>query len=175
LSFAVYIVVSFAGTLVGMTDQTETPLWTLDAAQWDAILGRAAAYSDALADGAFVGVEIAGVERDADAGQRELVFFATALNKPSGWAYPFLESVPHGKDFGASIGRVWRDPDTGLIQFEVSLLAAAQELAADYESGASDLDFVTYEQAVEQAVRGTPNDLAWLHQEFGRLALLTVS
>jgi hypothetical protein len=163
-----------------MTDQTESPLWNLDAAQWDAILERAAAPPDALADGAFVGVEIAGgesvgVESDADTSQRELVFFATALNKPSGWAYPFLESVPRSKDFGASIGRVWRDPDTGLIQFEVSLLAAAQELAADYESGASDLDFVTYEQAVEQAVRGTPADLAWLHQEFGRLALLTVS
>ncbi len=153
-----------------MTDSTETPLWNLDAPQWEAILGRAAIHPEALADGAFV-----GFDSSADPNSRELVFFATALNKPSGWAYPFLEAVPRSKTLGASIGRVWRDLDTGLVQFEVSLLAAAQELAADYESGASDLDFVTYEQAVEQAVHGTPADLAWLHQEFGRLALLTVS
>ena len=153
-----------------MTDQTENPLWNLDDAQWNAILERAASLPAALADGAFV-----GFDSNTDPNSRELVFFATALNKPSGWAYPFLESFPRSKERGASIGRVWRDPDTGLVQFEVSLLAAAQELAADYESGASDLDFVTYEQAVEQAVRGTSNDLVWLHQEFGRLALLTVS
>ena len=149
-------------------DQWETPAWSLDATQWDAILRRASAHPNVLEDGAFV-------EADSDTSLRGLVFFATARNKPSGWAYPFLEAVPHGKAFGASVGRVWHEPDTGLVQFEVSLLAAAQTLAADYESGASDLDFVTYEQAVEQAVRGTPDDLAWLHQEFGRLALLTVS
>jgi len=51
-------------------------------------------------------------------------------------------------------------------------VAAAQELAADYESGASDLDWVTYEQAVARAVRGTAADAGWLYQEFGRLATL---
>ncbi len=150
--------------------QEEVPAWNLDAAQWEAILRRASTHPSALEDGACV-----GLESDADPISQTLVFFATARNKPSGWAYPFLEAIPLGKAFGASIGRVWREPDTGEVQFEVSLLAAAQELAADYESGASDLDFVTYEQAVEQAVRGTLADLAWLHQEFGRLALLTVS
>ncbi len=156
-----------------MAEQAD-PIWNLEAAQWDAILRRVH-HPNALADGAFVGVENRDDTGQSGISQSELIFFATALNKPSGWAYPFLEAVPRRSGLGASIGRVWHDLETGLVHFEVALLAAAQELAADYESGASDLDFVTYEQAVEQAVRGTPNDLAWLHQEFGRLALLTVS
>ena len=163
------------GTLSHMADQNtreqiETPAWSLSAAQWKAILTQAQGSLDALGDGAAV-----RVERNAETEQDELVFFAAALNKPFGWSYPFLEAIPRSSVRGASIGRAWQDIDTGVIQFEVSLPAAAQELAADYESGASDLDFVTYEQAVEQAVRGTPADLAWLHQEFGRLAVLTVS
>ena len=153
-----------------MADQLETPIWNLDTAQWDAILRQASGNVDALEDGAVVRVE---TSREND--PAELVFFATALNKPFGWAYPFLEPIPRSRARGASVGRAWQDADTGFVHFEVALLAAAQELAADYESGASDLDFVTYEQAAEQAVRGTPADLAWLHQEFGRLALLTVS
>ena len=150
-----------------MADLIETPFWTLDEGQWAAILRRAS-QPNALNDSAFVQVESSG-------GEPELVFYATSLNKPLHWSYPFLEALAGSRTLGASIGRVWREPDTGQVQFEVALLAAAQELAADYESGASDLDFVTYEQAVESAVRGTPADLAWLHQEFGRLALLTVS
>ncbi|MGI4788095.1 MAG: hypothetical protein ACRYFS_04515 [Janthinobacterium lividum] len=153
-----------------MADQNETPVWNLSLGQWEAILMQARSSLDALEDGASV-----RVERNGEAEQDELTFFAAALNKPFGWSYPFLEAIPHSVVRGASIGRAWHDADTGLVQFEVSLPAAAQELAADYESGASDLDFVTYEQAVEQAVRGTAYDLAWLHQEFGRLAVLTVS
>ena len=153
-----------------MAEETETPVWNLDTAQWDAIAARAHSRRDALEDGAFV-----RVEASPETSLSELVFYATALNKPFGWAYPFLESIPRSTVLGASVGRAWHEPDTGLVQFEVVLLAAAQELAADYESGASDLDFVTYEQAVESAVRGTPADLTWLHQEFGRLALLTIS
>ena len=151
-------------------EQAEAPVWNLDAAQWEAIGRRAQTSPNALEDGAFV-----QAEQNSDTGPHELVFFASALNKPSGWNYPFLEPVPRSRTLGASVGRAWRDPETGRVQFEVALLAAAQAIAADYESGASDLDFVTYEQAAESAVRGTPADLAWLHQEFGRLALLTVS
>ena len=154
------------GTLFGM----DIPIWNLDTAQWEAIIRQAQGSLDALEDGAAV-----RAERSRETEQSELVFFATALNKPFGWAYPFLEPIPRSQVRGASIGRAWHEPETGFVHFEVALLAAAQELAADYESGASDLDFVTYEQAAEQAVRGTPADLAWLHQEFGRLALLTVS
>lgn len=153
-----------------MAEPTETPVWNLETAQWNAILRRASSHQNALEDSAAVRIEPSGGD-----GPEELVFFATALNKPFGWRYPFLEAIPRFPAFGASVGRVWHEADTGLVQFEVALLAAAQELAADYESGASDLDFVTYEQAVEQAVHGTSAELAWLHQEFGRLALLTVS
>jgi hypothetical protein len=153
-----------------MTNQSETPVWNLDTAQWEAIIRQAQSNANALEDGAAV-----RAEQEAETRQHELVFFATALNKPFGWTYPFLETIPRSQVRGASIGRAWYEADTGFVHFEVALLAAAQELAADYESGASDLDFVTYEQAAEQAVRGTPADLAWLHQEFGRLAVLTVS
>ena len=117
---------------------------------------------------------LCGRNKEKGRKQSELIFFATARNKPLGWGYPLLEDIPQSRIRGAFIGRVWRDADTGQVQFEVMLPAAAQAIAADYESGASDLDFVTYEQAVEQAVRGTPNDLAWLHGEFGRLAVLSV-
>lgn len=151
-----------------MTDKLEAPNWNLSTAQWNAVVRRAQAGPNTLADGAFVRAEVVETEE-----QKELIFFATAQNKPLGWGYPFLEDIPKSQMRGALIGRVWHDV-TGLVQFEVTLPAAAQAIAADYESGASDLDFVTYEQAVEQAVRGTPNDLSWLHGEFGRLALLSV-
>ncbi len=151
-----------------MAKAEETPNWNLSTAQWNAVVRRAQAGPDTLADGAFV-----RLEDSAETEQTELIFFATALNKPLGWGYPFLEDIPRSRTRGALIGRAWRDA-AGSVQFEVVLPAAAQAIAADYESGASDLDFVTYEQAVEQAVRGTPNDLAWLHGEFGRLAVLSV-
>lgn len=142
---------------------SESPVWNLDSGQWAALVRRAAG-ADALEDGAYVRVEAI-----QETGSPELAFYATPLNKPPGWNYPFLEEVPGGYPRGALVGRAWHEPATGFAQFEVTLAAAAQALAADYESGASDLDFVTYEQAVEQAVRGTPGDLAWLHGEFGRL------
>jgi len=148
---------------------TESPNWNLNAAQWEAVVRRASAGPDTLADGAFVRAEASG-----QAGPTELLFFATALNKPLGWGYPFLEDIPQSRTRGALIGRVWQEVGPDHIQFEVMLPAAAQALAADYESGASDLDFVTYEQAVEAAVRGTASDLAWLHGEFGYLAVLSV-
>lgn len=157
------------GTLLDMTEPLETPNWHLSAPQWDAAVSRAQTRPDTLADGAFVRAEFGNGTKQAD-----LIFFATTRNKPLGWGYPFLEDIPQTRTRGALVGRAWRDANTGQVAFEVTLAAAAQSLAADYESGASDFDFVTYEQAVEQAVRGAPSDLAWLHTEFGRLAVLSV-
>ena len=155
-----------------MTELVEAPNWSLSAAQWEAVVRRAQAGPDALADGAFVRTDIS-VYGD-ETGQTELIFAASSRNKPLGWGYPFLEAIPQTRTRGAVIGRAWRNPGTGHVAFEVMLPAAAQAIAADYESGTSDLDFVSYEQAVGQAVCGTPNDLAWLHGEFGRLAVLSV-
>ena len=156
-----------------MADAEETqigaeaaPVWNMNREQWDALLRRVTAGPDALEDGAYVRHD----PQSLDGG--ELVFYAAALNKPPGFAYPFLEAIPGSRSLGASVGRAWHEAATGFVQFEVVVLAAAQELAADYESGASDLDWVTYEQAVQSAVRGTPGDLAWLHREFGRLKAL---
>jgi len=147
---------------------TDTPVWNIEGRRWDLLVQRAASGADALEDGAF-----ARLERRPETGEWEIGFYATALNKPEQWNYPFLEAIPGSQDTGAYIGRAWHEASTGFVQFEVVLPAAAQALAADYESGASDLDFVTYEQAVELAMRGTPADLAWLHREFGRLDALT--
>lgn len=150
-------------------DREDAPVWNLSAGQWEALAHRVSGSADVLEDGAYVRVE-AGQE----AGTAEMSFYATALNKPAGFAYPFLETVPRSRALGASVGRAWHEVATGFVQFEVALYAAAQALAAEYESGTSDLDFVTYEQAVERAVRGTPADMTWLHREFGRLMRLTI-
>lgn len=146
----------------------DLPVWNLDAARWEQLTRRAGTSGDALEDGAF-----ARLDRSPDSGGMEIGFYATALNKPSGWGYPFLEAVPSSQRFGAYLGRAWHEAETGFVQFEVALPAAASALAADYESGASDLDFVTYEQAVDSAMRGTPADLLWLHEEFARLVSVT--
>lgn len=139
-------------------------VWNRSADEWAALTAHAQTRADVLEDGAFVRAETA-----PGTAAMELVFFATALNKPGGWKYPFLENIAQSQARGAVIGRAWHEADTGFVQFEVTLIAAAQELAADYESGASDLDWVTYEQAVTQAVQGTPADAAWLRREFARM------
>lgn len=149
-----------------MTDEMQT--WNLRPEQWTALLARVAGSSDALEDGALV-----RTGRDEETGTEELHFFATPLNRPIGWSYPFLEEVPGSAQRGAFIGRAWHETETGFVQFEVFLVAAAQALTADFESGAADLDDVAYEQAVERAVRGTERETQWLREEFARL--VTVS
>ncbi len=151
----------------GMTEfasEEKTPVWNLDAGQWQRLAQKAQGSADALEDGAYV-----RAENGPEGGTPELQFFATALNKPSGFAYPFLEPIRGSRFLGASIGRAWHEAATGFVVFEVFVSAAAQALAADYESGVSDLDFVTYEQAVETAVRGTVAEAIWLYGEFKRL------
>lgn len=147
-----------------MTDVN--PVWNLTSDQWRRLVERCRATNDALEDGAYV-------RHDADAD--ELHFFATPFSKPADWRHPFLEPIPEVRRSGAFIGRAWHDNKTGFVDFEVILYAAAQALRADYESDVSDLDYVTYEQAVEQAVQGTEADLAWMRQEFGRLANVTLN
>jgi hypothetical protein len=146
-----------------MADDTRT--WNMTDPQWAAIRVRVASLSDALEDGAYVR-EVTNEETGAS----ELNFYATALNKPRDWRYPFAEEIPGTTQTGAFLGQAWHEPATGFVHFEVVLYAAAQAVTADYESGVSDLDYVTYEQAVEQAMRGTPADAAWLEHEFARLA-----
>ena len=143
----------------------ESPVWNLTEAQWSAVCERAR--RDALDDGAYV-----RAVPDPPTGHLSLDFYATPLNAPPAWHYPFLEPVPGTGRLGAYVGRAWHEPETGFVQFEVSIPAAAQALFAAYESGTADLDYVAYEQAVDQAVRGTPADEAWLHHEFARLLSL---
>ena len=143
----------------------DAPVWNLTEAQWAAACERAR--RDALDDGAY-----ARVVPEPPSGRLSLDFYASHLNAPSAWGYPFLESVPGISLPVAYIGRAWHEPETGFVHFEVSIPAAAQSLRAAYESGTADLDYVAYEQAVDQAVRGTPGDESWLHREFARLLSL---
>ena len=71
-----------------------------------------------------------------------------------------------------NIGRAYRDEASGLIQLEIVIPAAAQAIKADYESGTADLDYVAYEQAVDKAIVGGPEDLKWLDNEYRRLLSL---
>lgn len=145
------------------------PTWNLTTQQWETLTARVRASRDPLEDGS-----LALVERNARSGGDEIVFYATALNKPEGWPYAFPEMIPQSQRAVASIGRAWHEPETGFAHFEVALYAAAQSLAADYEGGAGDFDDVSYEIALEQAVHGRPEDEAWLKTEFGRLARLAL-
>ena len=132
--------------------------FNLSPAQWASVFARAQSGTDALEDGAFVRVE-----------EDVLVFYATALSKPQGWRLPFLEPVPGTRQVGAMVGQAAHDPATGFVELTPTVYAAAQAVTADYESDVGDMDYVAYENAVADAVRGTPADAAWLHGEFGRL------
>jgi hypothetical protein len=134
----------------------------LTEAEWARLVERAKANVDVLEDGAYVRAEAAE-------GGVELQFFASSLNKPTGWRYGFTESVNGSKRLAAYVGRAWHHTDTGFVEFEVRVLAAAQSLVADYEGGAGDFDDATFELEVERAMHGTPADREWLMREFARL------
>ena len=100
-----------------MTDQDQTtPTWNLDAAQWKTLIQKASGSGDALEDGAF-----AQADYRPETGAIEIGFYATALNKPTGWNYPFLEKVPGSRRLGAFVGRAWHESETGFVHFEVAL------------------------------------------------------
>lgn len=136
--------------------------YNLTPAQWAAVFARAEGSTDALEDGAFVRVE-----------DDVLVFYASPLNKPNVWRLPFAEPVPGTRQTGAMVGQAAYDPATGFVELLPTVYAAAQAVTADYESDVGDMDYVAYENAVADAVRGTPADAAWLHAEFGRLVRVT--
>jgi hypothetical protein len=144
----------------------ETRTWNMTDQKWEAIRARAASFSDVLEDGAYVRATT------DETGPGELHFYATALNKPRDWRFSFAEEISGTHQTGALVGRAWHEPATGFVHFEVMLYAAAQAVTADYESGVSDLDYVTYEQAVEEALRGSDNEGTWLEYEFARLVKL---
>ena len=152
--------------MAGMAEEIRT--WNLTETQWTGLRAWAGSSGDALDDGAYV-----RAATEEEAGQPELHFYATALNKPAEWRFPFAEPIPGSRTPGAFVGRAWHEAATGFVQFEVLVYAAAQAVRADYESGVSDLDYVTYEQEVERAIRGRPQDAAWLAREFGRLVSVT--
>ena len=138
--------------------------WNLTEAEWDNLVKRARSTLDILEDGAYV-----RLAKTSEEGGAELRFYASSLNRPDGWRYGFPESLPRVARPLASIGRAWRDPGTGFVEFEVKIEAAAQSLVADYEGGAGDFDDFTIEAEVERALKGTSADRDWLVREFDRL------
>jgi len=148
-----------------MTEKT----WNITNSQWEQLAAAVRASRDPLEDGA-----LALVERHAETNSDVIVFYATSLNKPAGWPYAFPENIPISRKQVASIGRAWFEGETGFVQFEVALYAAAQALAADYEGGAGDYDEVSYELALQQSVQGRPEDEHWLKAEFARLSKLVL-
>ena len=149
---------------------TPEPTWNISPQQWQTLTAAVRGSRDPLEDGA-----LALVERNGETHEDDIVFYATALNKPAGWPYAFPETIPASKRPVASIGRAWHEAATGFVQFEVALYAAAQSLAADYEGGVGDYDELSYEIALERVVLGRPEDAQWLREEFGRLARLCLS
>jgi len=144
----------------------EAPLRNLSVAEWNALVDWTAQSIDRLEDGAIATVDL------YDPQNPEIQFYASALNKPKGWTYPFLSEHNGYKREVETIGRAYRDGLSGMVQLEVVIPAAAQAIKADYESGTADLDYVAYEQAVEKAIEGGPEDLKWLDSEYRRLLAL---
>jgi hypothetical protein len=134
----------------------------MDAESWDAIVSRVQATRDFLEDGA-----IARVSTDSQSQENEIHVYATELNKPRDWNYPFLEEIPHCTRHGALVGIVRFTGSSA--DAEVIIPAAAASLRADYESGANDMDYTEYERAVADAVRGDEADRTWLKREVARL------
>jgi hypothetical protein len=144
----------------------EAPIRNLSATEWNALIEWTEKSVDRLEDGA-----IAAVDR-YDPEHPEIRIYASQLNKPAGWNYPFLDEQDGCDRAVETIGRAYRDDQAGLVRLEVVIPAAAQAIRADYESGTADLDYVAYEQAVERAVNGRPEDLDWLDAEYRRLLAL---
>jgi hypothetical protein len=144
----------------------EAPIRNLSTTEWKDLLAWTEQSVDRLEDGA-----IAAVDR-YDPENPEIRMYASALNKPVGWNYPFLDEQEGCDRAVETIGRAYRDSSAGLVRLEVVIPAAAQAIRADYESGTADLDYVAYEQAVDRAVNGRPEDLNWLDAEYRRLLAL---
>ena len=144
----------------------EAPLRNLSVAEWNGLIEWTALSIDRLEDGA-----IATVDR-YEPQNPEIRFYASGLNKPKGWTYPFLDEQRGCKRPVETVGRAFRNEATELVQLEVVIPAAAQAIRADYESGTADLDYVAYEQAVERAIEGKPEDMEWLDSEYRRLLSL---
>ena len=142
------------------------PIRNLSAADWNNLVDWTAQSIDRLEDGAIATVDL------YDPQNPEIRFYASALNKPKGWTYPFLDEQKGCKRPVETIGRAYRDNASEMVQLEVLIPAAAQAIKADYESGTADLDYVAYEQAVDRAIEGRSEDLLWLDAEYRRLLSL---
>lgn len=141
----------------------EAPLRNLSPAEWESLVSWVTSTGDPLEDGA-----IAQLEPDFGV-TMSIVFYASSLNKPRGWRYPFLSMLPNQMRPVELVGRAWRDGTVDLVRLEVENSAAAQAIRADYESGVADMDYVAYEQAVEMVITGKPADAEWLDEEYRRL------
>lgn len=141
--------------------------WNISEGSWAAAVAYASEASDALEDGAYV--RVGQTPDSASSTSAELHFYASAINRPPAWHYPFTETIDDIDRAVAYIGRSWHHPETGFVEFEVQLPAAAAALLADFEGGVADFDEVALEQEIAVVMRGTQADMEWVKQEFERL------
>jgi hypothetical protein len=139
----------------------EAPLRSLSAEEWKSLLDWVGTTQDPLEDGA--------IARRSEDAEPAIDFYASAINKPKVWRYPFLEELPGYERPVEMVGRAWREDESDAIKMEAVNMAAAKAVTADYESGTEAMDDIEYERTVESALAGTPEDGEWLDGEYRRL------
>jgi hypothetical protein len=149
------------GILKAMSERTIT---YLAAGQWQKLLEAAAANPRLLRDGAEV--EVVDLP-DAPAGAKALTFYATRANAPKNWPYAFLEQDEEGQP-RTYIGDAQRDSD-GSVTLQVWLKEAVDQLLADYQGGATDLDEAALDAQIGEVAAGRDEDKKWLVGELKAL------
>jgi hypothetical protein len=142
----------------------DEPVFFLTASQWQLVIFAIRADSQALGDGAEV--EIVDL-RDTQPPGAAVTFYATRENHPAEWPYPILERDAHGH-VRTYIGDAQRDTD-GRIILQVWLKEAVEQLLADYQGGATDLDEAALDTRVGEVAAGRDQDRQWLVAEFRKL------
>ena len=135
-------------------------LYYLAAGQWQKLLDVVGSNPQVLRDGAEV--EVVDLP-DAPAGAKAITFYATRANAPDRWPYAFLEHDDYGQA-RTYIGDAQRDSN-GLVVLQVWLKEAVEQLLADYQGGATDLDEAALDTRVGEVAAGREEDKKWLYRE----------
>jgi hypothetical protein len=142
----------------------EGPTYYLTPGQWQKLLDAAGLNPQVLRDGAEV--EVVDL-LDAPAGAKAITFYATRSNAPDRWPYAFLEHDDQGQA-RTYIGDAQREDD-GLVALQVWLKEAVEQLLADYQGGATDLDEAALDIRIGEVAAGREEDKKWLAREFTAL------
>lgn len=143
---------------------SETTVYYLAVGQWQKLLDAAGSNSQVLRDGAEV--EVVDLP-DAPAGAKAITFYATRSNAPANWPYAFMERDEEGLA-RTYIGDAQREGD-GSVILQVWLKEAVEQLLADYQGGATDLDEAALDVRIGEVATGRDEDKKWLVGELTAL------